>query len=447
MLLALLAGFALVDLRSAHAAAAPPIKLGAYVPNAPEDAGALDSYASMVGRKPAIVMKYSNVTDPLLTAAEIANLEARGETPMVSWQLYKSAWSGPTISLSDIGDGAYDSYLRHAADLARGLPFNVMIRFGHEMNGDWYGWSGHPSAYVDAWRHIVSVFRHEGAGNVKWVWSPNVDQGNYPFAKYFPGDSWVDYVALDGYNWGTRRRGSRSVAIAVSGLLLLLQDDHADEQQAGDHRRDLIQRCRWGQGGLDSAWLPEDDPGAIPTRPRGALVQPVDGGGLAGQFLRRFAPGVSHRSLQLALRRPRPGTDVREHERRGSGASGHSLESDRDARASRQGRLSTVPAGRGPDCGPSSARRRGQEGRQRDDSSLAAKRAHPALECGQRPPAPPWQLSSCGQGDRPRRSPVETQAGAIPGRLAGMLAFKRAVLKWLRSERRVPPRSQAPPAP
>lgn len=200
--LLLLAGFALVADGSAHAATAAPIKLGAYMPNAPEDAQALDRYTSMVGREPAIVMKYSNVTDPLLTTAEISNLEARGETPMVTWQLYKSGWSGPTISLSDIAGGRYDSYLRRAADLARGLPFAVMIRFGHEMNGDWYRWSGHPSAYRDAWRHIVAVFRQEDASNVKWVWSPNVDHGSYPFARYFPGDSWVDYVALDGYNWG-----------------------------------------------------------------------------------------------------------------------------------------------------------------------------------------------------------------------------------------------------
>jgi hypothetical protein len=84
------------------------------------------------------------------------------------------------------------------------MPFSeVLIRFGHEMNGNWYGWSGNPTAYVEAWRHVVSVFRQVGASNVKWVWSPNVDNGSYPFAAYFPGDSWVDYVGLDGYNWGT----------------------------------------------------------------------------------------------------------------------------------------------------------------------------------------------------------------------------------------------------
>ncbi|MGH2974994.1 MAG: glycoside hydrolase family 26 protein [Solirubrobacterales bacterium] len=192
----------------AGATAASPIKLGAYIPNGPEDAGALDSYAAKVGRQPDIVMNYSNVTDPLLTATDISNLEDRGETPMVTWQLYKSGWSGPTISLSGIASGTYDGYLRRAASLAKSLPFDVMIRFGHEMNGDWYRWGGQPAAYVAAWRHIVTVFRAAGADNVKWVWSPNVDQGSYPFAKYFPGDSWVDYVALDGYNWGTSGMGT-----------------------------------------------------------------------------------------------------------------------------------------------------------------------------------------------------------------------------------------------
>ncbi len=306
-LLALLVGTAIIAHRSASASAAAPIKLGAYVPNAPEDAGALDAYTSMVGRKPEIVMKYSNVTDPLLRPGEIANLEARGVMPMVSWQLYKSEWSGPTISLAAIASGIYDASLRRAANLAKTLPFEVMIRFGHEMNGDWYGWGSQPAAYVAAWRHIVSVFRRQGTSNVKWVWSPNVDQGSYPFARYFPGDSWVDYVALDGYNWGTSGTGVESVADALTGLLLLIRDPHADERQAGDDRRDVIERDRWGQGGVDPGRLSENHPAEVPACPGRDLVRPVDGTGLARGLLSRFASGISRRGLELALWRRRSG--------------------------------------------------------------------------------------------------------------------------------------------
>jgi hypothetical protein len=214
----LVAAAALVVLSAAllagpASAAGAPIKLGVYTAaqgqlGAPEDAAWLDNYAATVGRNPDIVMDYSNVTDPLLTQREISNLQARGETPLVTWQLFQSGYGGPTISLDDLAAGNYDSYLHKAAALAKTLPFEVMIRFGHEMNGDWYGWSGNPSGYVNAWRHVVSVFRQDGATNVKWVWSPNVEyNGSYPFASYFPGDSWVDYVALDGYNWGTAGQG------------------------------------------------------------------------------------------------------------------------------------------------------------------------------------------------------------------------------------------------
>jgi len=205
-LLGVVGGWLFLALQPAQAQAA--IKLGVYSgaegqPTALFDAPTLDRYISMVGRKPDIVMDYSNVTDPLLTQVQIANIQSHAVTPMVTWQLYHSGWSGPTISLEDLAAGGYDSSLRESAQLAKTLPFEIMIRFGHEMNGYWYGWSGTPTAYVAAWRHIVSVFREEGVTNVKWVWSPNVDYGDLPFTPYFPGDEWVDYVALDGYNWGT----------------------------------------------------------------------------------------------------------------------------------------------------------------------------------------------------------------------------------------------------
>jgi beta-mannanase len=42
---------------------------------------------------------------------------------------------------------------------------------------------------------------------VLWVWCPNSDSvpnvdWNQPSA-YYPGDAYVDWVAVDGYNWGT----------------------------------------------------------------------------------------------------------------------------------------------------------------------------------------------------------------------------------------------------
>jgi hypothetical protein len=191
-------------------AAARPIQLGVHDSSegrlgAPAEGSVLDEYAEMTGRVPEIVMDYSSPTEPLLTPPEIANLEARHETPMVTWQLFKTGWTGPPMGLREIAEGVYDSSFQEAAELAKELPFEVLLRPGHEMNGNWYPWAGEPKAYVAAWRHIVNLFREAGADNVKWVWAPEVNHGNFPFDEYFPGDEYVDYVGLDGYNWGTNK--------------------------------------------------------------------------------------------------------------------------------------------------------------------------------------------------------------------------------------------------
>lgn len=241
------------------ASASATIRLGVYDAEqgevgAPESAQALDQYAAMVGRKPDIVMDYSNVTDPLLTRTEVANLSSRGETPLISWQLFQSGYSGPTIPLAQIAAGAYDGDLRRAAAEAKAMPFGeILIRFGHEMNGNWYGWSGDPAAFVAAWRHVVSIFRAEGATNVKWVWSANVDNGSYPFKAYFPGDEWVDYTGLDGYNWGTAGIGVNR----WESLAQVFSSSYAQLTQLSSKPVILTEVSSSEVGGDKAAWIRE----------------------------------------------------------------------------------------------------------------------------------------------------------------------------------------------
>ena len=182
------------------ASAGATIKLGAYTPGAPPTSPPSHDYASMVGRKPEIVMWYRDFGQPLMYSNEIANLHDTGQTPMITWEPYDA-------SLADIAAGDYDTYLHESASIAREWGGELMVRFAHEMNGTWYPWAAKnqsPDTFVAAWRHIVSIFREDGADNVKWVWSPNVQEtGKYPIAPGFPGDEWIDYVGLDGYNWGT----------------------------------------------------------------------------------------------------------------------------------------------------------------------------------------------------------------------------------------------------
>jgi mannan endo-1,4-beta-mannosidase len=74
------------------------------------------------------------------------------------------------------------------------------------MNAYWYSWGYRhvtPATFVAAWRHIVTLFRDEGADNVTWVWTVQADEpGTRPIASWWPGAQYVTWVGIDGYYYG-----------------------------------------------------------------------------------------------------------------------------------------------------------------------------------------------------------------------------------------------------
>jgi beta-mannanase len=194
------------------ASASAAIQLGAYVRGAPGSGQTMDEYANVVGQRPGIVMWYRGFDQSLMYSSEIANLSARGSTPMVSLEPVDQ--NGTDIPLSQIAAGNYDSYIHKAASVAKAWGGRILIRFAYEMNlspDAGIPWGGGPGAvggnspadYIAAWRHVVDTYRADGATNAEFVWAPNIDDGGIPFTQYFPGDAWVDDVGLDGYNWGS----------------------------------------------------------------------------------------------------------------------------------------------------------------------------------------------------------------------------------------------------
>ena len=127
-----------------------------------------------------------------------------GSVMMWSWEPYG-------VTLQQIINGAHDAYIDEMARRIKAVGKRVLIRFAHEMNGDWnWPWLNRPpKEYIAAWRRVVSRFRRLGATNAEWVWSPNVmyPSGFWDFRPYYPGDAYVDWTALDGYNWGTVHTG------------------------------------------------------------------------------------------------------------------------------------------------------------------------------------------------------------------------------------------------
>jgi Glycosyl hydrolase family 26 len=191
------------------------VVLGAYIPGAPSDPTKIDEYASLTGGMPHIVMWFQDWTGPWNSfyASGADAIRTRGAMPLITWEPWAGTVVDPQWSLNTIINGSHDAYIHQWTHDVAAWGHPIYVRPMHEMNGGWtswgYGVNGNTAAqFVTAWRHIVDIARAEGATNIRWVWSPNVDDGNpglTPYVSVYPGDAYVDWVGLDGYNWGTSK--------------------------------------------------------------------------------------------------------------------------------------------------------------------------------------------------------------------------------------------------
>jgi mannan endo-1,4-beta-mannosidase len=191
---------ALVEIKPAHAAiaTAPASVIGVYVPGLPNSMAALKRFQSLTGTKLRIAMYYSAWGESF-QASFAAAVDHLGIIPLV--QIDPDA-----VSLAEIADGSQDGYLVSYADAVRFYGRAVIVSFGHEMNSDWYRWgyrNSRPAEFIAAWRHIVTVFRSQGADNVTWLWTVNSIAGAgrksaNPDA-WWPGRKYVTWAGIDGY--------------------------------------------------------------------------------------------------------------------------------------------------------------------------------------------------------------------------------------------------------
>ena len=156
----------------------------------------------------------SGCTMTKFPSTPLENVRLYGAIPVFSWNSTSSPPSvdQPDFSLGTLIDGRYDAYIREFATKAKEWGHPFFLRFNWEMNGFWFPWSegvnGNTAGqYVAAWRHVHDIFTSVGATNVTWVWCPNIDLSNalIPLGTVYPGDAYVDWTALDGFNWGSRR--------------------------------------------------------------------------------------------------------------------------------------------------------------------------------------------------------------------------------------------------
>ncbi len=176
------------------------VAVGAYVPNATRQPARFARYARITGHRPAILLYYRSWrVKHAFDALTLRRIAQERAVPMLTWEPART-------SLRDIAAGRHDRYVRRQARDARRFRRPILVRFAHEMNGDWYSWGAHantPRTFIAAWRRVVQLFRREGARNARFVWSPNADdEALGRMVRRYPGDRWVDWVGLSGFSWG-----------------------------------------------------------------------------------------------------------------------------------------------------------------------------------------------------------------------------------------------------
>lgn len=180
--------------------------------------GELSATAELIGKEPSTVSIFKHFGIPgnrNLVQSDLAAIKSRGAKLQIAWEPWNPS-EGMRQSkdyLKDIGNGTEDEYIKSFANSVSEYQGTVIIRFGHEMNGNWYPWGNRPDEYVKAYQRIVTVFRNIGVSNVSWMWCINAE--NLPLSpiqnarKFYPGNDYVDIVGIDGVNFGTSQPGSK----------------------------------------------------------------------------------------------------------------------------------------------------------------------------------------------------------------------------------------------
>lgn len=175
------------------------ISWGAYVG---DNSGDLATFESLVG-KPVKIQAYFVGWGDDFPASIGANLKSANKTLLIFWE--------PNVGYDAINSGSEDAYMNQFAAAAKSYGAPIILAPFDEMNLNetaWgYGKNGNTAAkFVTAWKHVHDLFAAASAGNVKFAIAYN--NGSVPnvsgngFNDYYPGDAYVDYVGVDGFNFG-----------------------------------------------------------------------------------------------------------------------------------------------------------------------------------------------------------------------------------------------------
>jgi beta-mannanase len=168
------------------------------------NADLVNAFNNLAGKKIGVAYFSNNWFHGIHFPLEKCNsIRTTGAVPFIRIQ----NWIREGDKLSDAGpythknivSGMFDDQLRTYAQAAKSFGTTLLIEYGVEVNGNWFPWSQEgPGAYKAAYRHIVDLFREEGATNVRWAFHIDATDNNNGY-KWYPGDDIIEWVGTTCY--------------------------------------------------------------------------------------------------------------------------------------------------------------------------------------------------------------------------------------------------------
>ena len=207
----------------------------------PGDSKLYDTEDLAARRAPDLV-EWFQYFDQAYPADKVTAAWQHGALPVITWMSAPAGFASRSdlsaYSLASITAGKHDGYLRAWAARIAVARLPVVIRFDHESNGNWYPWSvgwhskgisdNTPARYRAAWQHVWNIFQAMGANTYTiWAYVPTrIDTlGTYGsgyrdqralVAAAYPGNHYVDWVGVDGYQYDPSESTTYSQTFSAS---------------------------------------------------------------------------------------------------------------------------------------------------------------------------------------------------------------------------------------
>lgn len=181
----------------------------------------LDPFETWLEKQHAIIGIFIDIGQPdgeieRLTNSLFESAWNRGSVPHIFFQPFFGGPEETSDSVNqEIAEGVHDDDIRAWAEALATWLYDpdgdhrrLYVNLAPEFNGDWNPWSPalgdeDEDDFVEMWRHIHDIFSEAGMGPefVQWIWTVDNTTRGVDRAACYPGDAYVDWCGIHGYNW------------------------------------------------------------------------------------------------------------------------------------------------------------------------------------------------------------------------------------------------------